>query len=55
MVSGFCGLVPVGVFRFPSFLFFFFPVLVFFLYTYCMLRGAFTLFINFSTYLSKTN
>jgi hypothetical protein len=56
--SGFCGLVPVGVFWFPLFLgfagiflSFFFPILVSFLYTSYMLRGAITLFINFSAYL----
>jgi len=31
----------------------FFPVLVSFLYTSCMLRGAFTLFINFFAYQKK--
>jgi hypothetical protein len=62
MVSGFCGLVLVGVFVFHSvfgfcrcFLFYlyFFPVLVSFLYISCMLTGTFTLFVYFSTYLSK--
>jgi hypothetical protein len=63
MVSGFCGLVRVGVFEFLSvfgfcgcfffFFCFFFLFLVSFLYTSCMLRSAFTFFINFSTYLSK--
>jgi hypothetical protein len=33
------------------FLSFFFPILVSFLYTSYMLRGAITLFINFSAYL----
>jgi hypothetical protein len=60
MVSRFCGLVPVGVFGFPSvFLFasffFLFHVLVSFLYTSCMLRSAFMLFINLSSCLSKKN
>jgi hypothetical protein len=58
MVSRFCGLVPVGVFGFHSVFgfcrcFLFFPVLVSFLYISCMLRGTFTLFVYFSTYLSK--
>jgi hypothetical protein len=56
VTSAFCGLVLIGVFGFPSVFgcfFFFFPVLVSFLYIFYILRGAFTLFINFSTYLSK--
>jgi hypothetical protein len=69
IVSGFCGLVMleclcfllylgfVGVFPlfhiFFFFFFFFLPVLVFFLYTSCMLKDAFSLFINFFAYLSK--
>jgi len=32
---------------------FLFPVLVFFLYTSCILRGTYTFFINFSDYLSQ--
>jgi hypothetical protein len=58
IVSGFCGLVLLcclgfllflgfaGVFFFLSTLFSFF-FFFFFWYTSCMLRGAFTLFINF--------
>jgi hypothetical protein len=42
---GFAGVFPL----FP--LFFFFLVLMSFLYTSCMVRGAFTLFINFFAYL----
>jgi len=57
LFSGFCGLVPIRVLRFPlvfgfcgfCFLSFFlsFSVLLSFLYTSCMLRSAFTLFIKF--------
>jgi hypothetical protein len=64
---GFVGVFPLfppffwfwGVFYFFPFFFFFFffffflPVLVFFLYTSCMLKDAFSLFINFFAYLSK--
>jgi hypothetical protein len=62
IVFGFCGLVLLecfgfflylgfaGVFSFlPSFFMFWCP----FLYTSCMRRDAFTLFINFFAYLSK--
>jgi hypothetical protein len=48
MASGFCGLVTVGVFGFSGVFFFFFNVLF---VCYLCLGGAFTLFINFSTYL----
>jgi hypothetical protein len=61
MFSGFCGLVSARVFGFPHFFGFYgcfppfsfsFPVLVLILWTFCMLRGVFTLFINFFDYLS---
>jgi len=55
MVPRFCGLVLLGYLGFLLFLgvagvfplFHLFPLLVSFLYTSCMLKGAFTLFINF--------
>jgi hypothetical protein len=55
IVPRFCGLVLLGYLGFLLFLgfagvfplFHLFPLLVSFLYTSCMLKGAFTLFINF--------
>jgi len=44
---GFAGVFFISSLFFFSFsFFFFFSVLVFFLYTYCMFKGVFTLFIN---------
>jgi hypothetical protein len=50
---GFVGVFPLFPIFFFFFFFFFLPVLVFFLYTSCMLKDAFSLFINFFAYLSK--